>query len=152
MAKNILDTTTSLVENPKRMIALAILIIVIIVLYFILKGRIKEWVHTLQNKVDVNKALNEEIRTTGETPSYADSAYRTYSQRLYNAMKGMGTDLDSVNAVFNDMRNTADVLKLISAFGTRDGETLGEWMSGEAFLSIKKINQILVSKGINYQF
>ncbi len=150
---NALDTTTKLVENPKRMIALIILIVVIIIVYFVFRNKIKGLFSNLQNKVENNQALNEEIKATGESTTYTESAYKTYAQRLYNAMKGIGTDEATIYAVFNEMRNTADVLKLVAVYGIRDNETLSQWLHGDlSSREIKKLNQILTSKGINYQF
>ncbi|MCL2132291.1 MAG: hypothetical protein FWH36_07570 [Lentimicrobiaceae bacterium] len=67
-------------------------------------------------------------------------------------MKGLGTDTSAVYAVFNAMNNKADVLKLVSAFGIRDNEDLGQFMGGETLLSVSKINTTLATKGIDYQF
>ena len=153
MGSKILDKTEGLISNPKRMISLAIVIVVFVVLFFIFRGQIKNLIHKATNDIENNRALNEEIKNTGTNPSFTDTQFRTYATRLYNAMEGLGTDEATVFAVFNDMRNTADVLKLIHIFGMKDNEDLTQWLRGDLSSGdIKKLNSILSSKGIAYQF
>jgi hypothetical protein len=139
--------------TPKKAIAIAIIVILAIVVFFIFKKQIKNMIDGISVKAEANKALNEEIAATGKSPSFAESQYRSYATRLYNAMKGAGTNENTVYAVFNDMSNTADVLKLIAVYGSKDNETLPEWLNGDLSASeLRKVNAILSGKGINYQF
>ncbi|MDR3047608.1 MAG: hypothetical protein LBU51_08380 [Bacteroidales bacterium] len=152
MKANIIDKTEGLLNNPKRAIAIVIILIVVVVIYFVFRTKIKTWIEEIKNSMDANRALEEEVSATGEKMSFSESQYRNYAQRLYNAMNGIGSNNDAIYSVFNEMRNTADVLKLVSVFGTRDGQQLSEWLYSEWFLSITKINKILTDKGIAYQF
>ena len=153
MSSKMLNTTEGFLSNPKRIISLAILIAVFVILFFIFKGQIKNLIHNVANNVENNRALDEEIKNTGTSPSFSDTQFKTYATRLYNAMKGAGTDEATVFAVFNDMQNTADVLKLISIYGMKDNEDLTQWLRGDLSSGeIKKLNSILSGKGIAYQF
>lgn len=116
-----------------------------------------------------------DLKRKGVTPSYGLSQYESFSQKLAQAMDGCGTTEESIIQVFQSMKNKADVLSLISAFGVRyyspcaasqpisytrwviDNKTFGgslqTWFeydltSGE----ISKINKILEAKNIDYKF
>lgn len=85
--------------------------------------------------------------------SYSDSDYVNLANKLYVAMKGVGTDEDAIFSVFLLMNTESDVRKLVNAFGTKKKETLSEWLLGDLSTNdINKINSILAEKGINYNF
>ena len=85
--------------------------------------------------------------------SYNDADYTNYANRLYEAMKGLGTDEDAIFSVFMMMNTDSDVRKLINAFGSRKGENLAQWLLGDLSTSdIDEINAILSKNGINYRF
>lgn len=140
--------------------------------------------NSIKRKKDIRKALiisrdakNElsELKRKGVFPSYSPSQYQSFSLKLVESMNGCGTNEDSIYSVFSAMKNKADVLSLIDAFGVRfytpcaasqpvayfkwylDDQSFGgvlpSWLeydltSGE----ISKINGILESKGIDYRF
>jgi predicted PurR-regulated permease PerM len=144
-----------LIDKPKGVYAIAVLVVIILVIYFVFKSQISTIFQEIKNSIYNKKSLDEAITQTGQSLSYTELQYQAYSNRLYLCMKGMGTDDEGIMSVFNDMRNTADVLKLVSVFGTRDNETLQEWLRGEDewFDSIvKRVNASLTAKGITYQF
>jgi len=143
---------SSLGSSPKdKIINIALIIIIIVAVIMIYNfwfaPTFKAWWQKLRNKGE----LNTEIASGGKL-SYDDNKFRNLAGALYTAMKGAGTDTTAVYNVFKQMNTKADVLKLIDAFGIRDGETLAEWMRAEWFLSISSINSILNSKGIDYTF
>lgn len=111
----------------------------------------------------------------GMRPSFADSQFDVYANTLVQAMDSCGTDEQKVYNVFNALKNQADVLKLIIAFGvkyyspcavtspfswTRSmfdskayGGDLATWLNYDMTAGeVKKVNSILQSKGINYAF
>jgi len=59
------------------------------------------------------------LQTKGVRPSYSPSQYEAFSIKLAEAMNDCGTNEESVNSVFQAMKNKADVLSLINAFGVR---------------------------------
>jgi hypothetical protein len=101
-----------------------------------------------------------------KTPlSYRLSVYDTYAQDLYGAMYRAMTEEDTIYRIMGYMKNDADVLQLIKAFGVRKAgagqfflgnATLNEWFSDELdSTEIGIINKILASKknpSITYRF
>jgi hypothetical protein len=101
-----------------------------------------------------------------KTPlSYPLSVYETYAQDLYGAMYRFGTDEDTIFRIMGYMKNDADVLQLIKAYGVRPAGgsqlfigngTLNEWFSDELDTTdIGIINKTLASKNnpsIKYRF
>lgn len=115
------------------------------------------------------------LQSKGIRPSYSATQYESFALKLAEAMNGCGTTESSLTQVFSAMKNKADVLALISAFGVRFyqpcaatqpisyaryifddklfGGNLQTWLeydlsSGE----IKKINKLLSEKSIDFQF
>lgn len=96
----------------------------------------------------------QQWQNVGQNPSFQNTQYQIFADTLYTAMKGFGTDENSVKGVFQQLNNNADVLKLIQVFGIRDGYGLAGWIADD-FSSTDKdkyINQVLRSKNITYQF
>jgi hypothetical protein len=101
-----------------------------------------------------------------KTPlSYRLSVYDTYAQDLYGAMYRFGTDEDTIFRIMGYMKNDADVLQLIKAFGVRKAGagqmfagngTLNEFFSDELdSTDIGIINKTLAAKknpSIKYRF
>jgi hypothetical protein len=146
----ILDKTEGLISNPKRMIALFLIIAVILVVFFVSYSKIQEMILSLRNKSDQQNIINQEIQQTGSSPSFTDSQYRDFANKLEADMSGINVSHDATYAIFNQMQNKVDILKLNAAFGVRDNETLSEWLHSELWLSVSKINKMLAAKGIDY--
>jgi hypothetical protein len=101
-----------------------------------------------------------------KTPlSYRLSVYDTYAQDLYGAMYRAFTEEDTIYRIMGYMKNDADVLQLIKAFGVRPAgagqfwlgnATLNEWFSDELdSRELGIVNKILASKknpSITYRF
>lgn len=130
-----------------------------------------------QANTQANQAAEElkKLATKGIHPSYYDSQYEGLSQALVQAMTGCGTDKDMVFNVFRQMKNDADILRLVNAFGVRFyqpcawtspisysiwlvndqayGGGIATWLDYDLSAGdIRKINTILSDAGINYQF
>jgi len=151
---NIIDKTEGVISNPKRALAFGIVCLVIVILFFVFKNQITNLIQKIKLKNNANQELNEEIAGGGNL-SYTQSQFVSFANKLYDSMKGLGTDRDTIRYVFNCMQTKADVLKLVQVFGVRDGETLSQWLKGDSWWFkniIKEINQILSKKGIDYQF
>jgi len=154
--QNLLDKTEGLMNNPKRLIALLIIIIVLAIAIYFSWSKLKGLFRNVQTKIEKESEINKEI-SNGNPPSYTDNEYRDFANRIYTAIKGAGTDTKTIKNIFEKMNNITDVLKLVQAFGVRDGENLHEWLDGEVHWwkpgDIKKdINKILTAKGIFYNF
>jgi hypothetical protein len=97
-------------------------------------------------------------------PTYNNSQFFAFANRLEQAMFDIGTDEDAIFSVFNSLNNNADFLALKSAFGVRnytggfvpgflsDDLTLDGWLAQELDSSeIAELNKILSNKGITYR-
>ena len=125
----------------------------------LLKKKTSELTDT--NLVGNRKDLAD-VQRQGVKPSYSDSEFQAFAAQLHSAMDRIGTDTDAIYRVFGKMKNKADVLKLIEAYGKRPlwvsflntpdmnlFDSLSNELSGD---ELDKINKILKDKGINYQF
>lgn len=124
---------------------------------------------------DLAKAELERLASQGVRPSYYDSQYELWANQLQEAMAGCGTDEAMILSVMDNMRNDADVLKLINIFDVRyyrpcagtqpisyamyllDSESfgggLGEWFGYDLSSGdVSDINAILAGNGVKYRF
>ena len=118
--------------------------------------------------------LNQ-LQQQGVNPTYPDSQFQVFADKLVQAMTGCGTDENQIYQVFGALRNEADIRKLIILFGVRYyqpcaatspvsyaiwqfndkayGGDLSTWLSYDLSSGeIGYINSILKGRGINYQF
>lgn len=70
---------------------------------------------------DVVKGQNDltALEANGVYPTYVQSDYASYADTLQQAIEGCEFDSANVLSVFGDMKNTADVVSLVQAYGTR---------------------------------
>ena len=116
--------------------------LVIAIVVFVLARAIKK-AQAMNKAVTAGLGSKTELQLLASNqikPSYAKYTYDSWADKLYKAMKGIGTDNDMVFAVFNSLKNDADYIKLDQAFGMRDTYTMKEWVHGD--LSTTKINTI----------
>ena len=124
------------------LIAVAVAVIIVVAIVRAIRNAKGNRYFTENNK-SINKAQL----------SYNQSDYINFANRLEAAMKGPGTDEDSIFSVFMMMKNESDVRQLINTFGSRKGENLSEWLLGDLSTDdINAINGILARNGINYSF
>ena len=153
MAKNNFKTIDKLIEDPRRVIAIVVIIVVVALLLYFFWGKIKGLFNSLTGKVQANAELSEHQAQTGEQLTLSSAEYSRLAEKLYKAVKGLGTDENSVYTVFNALGNKADLLKLIAVFGTKDDMTLAEWLYDDLNArELAKVNTILANKGIDYTF
>lgn len=153
MAKNNFKTIDKFIEDPRRVIALVIIIVVLVVLLAVFWNKIKQLINGLTGKVQANAELNQYQAESGESLTLSNADYNRLADKLYKAVKGVGTDETAIYAVFNALTNKADLLKLIAVFGTKDDMTLVQWLYDDLnSREIGKVNSILANKGIDYSF
>lgn len=115
------------------------------------------------------------LAAQGIIPSYPSSQYESWSQSIAQAVGGCITDTGTIDAIFAQMKNTADVLQLVSTFAIRNVQPCGfstpisyvEYMfNSQAFggslpyllnwgmsqSDLKALNAQLSAAGLNYQF
>ncbi len=132
-------------------IAWAVVALCVVLLVYMLKRGVGDKVVDAVKNRQLAVSLDNEVTVTNV--SRTEVQLKADADKLHKAMSGAGTDEDAIYAVFQNQQTRSDVLSLISAFGLRDGETLGEWLSSDLSASeLRKVNQILEDKGINYQF
>lgn len=115
----------------------------------------------LQESKDSVDALNQ-LSKKGVTVSVSDAQFESWSNILATAFSGCGTDTQSVYNVFGQLKNDADLYKLIAVYGVRSYDaclwgtkswSLSAAISDELDASEKaKLNGILYDLGINYKF
>jgi len=89
----------------------------------------------------------------GQQKSYSQSQYNTMANQLYYALKGAGTDEETVYSVMGKMQNDLDIIALDNAFGMRDASSLQAWLRGDLSSSeMQQVNMILSNKGITKSF
>lgn len=107
----------------------------------------------------------KKLAQKGVKPSFPDSQYQAWSNKIVSAANDCGTDENSIYSVFQSLKNDADLQKLISVFGIRkykgcfsayfsfEERSLAGLLSYEMSSSeLKKVNKILEDKKINFRF
>lgn len=135
---------------------IGITVVAVIVLAMVVWGVLK--LTGVTSKIDkelakrkLNETLDAEIESgrVTITPSLAND----YADKLYAAMKGLGTDEDAVYEVFSHLQSRSDVLYLIRTFSVRNGRTLVEWITSELNSTERtRLNVILSGNNVNYSF
>lgn len=135
----------------KRLIIVVIFIVILYLIFHFAKKEITD-LFAKDKAKELDKQLDNEIQT--EHLTYPESDYTLMASTLYTAMDGAGTDESAIGRIFNKMQNRSDVLKLIQAFGVKDGEDLSQWLQGDldAADMATYVNDILSKKQINYSF
>ncbi len=84
--------------------------------------------------------------------SLSDMQARDLADKLYAAMKGIGTDEDAIYEVFEQMNTRSDVYAVIKTFSVKEGRTLIEWLTSELNSSEREnVNKILQTNNVNYK-
>ncbi len=115
-----------------------------------------------KNELD---AVNKEVGMQKMSPTLTPSQVNIIANDLFAAMNGYGSSVDAVNANIAKLKNNADVLSVISAYGIRELSsgagnpspnfkgTLPASLSDELSKGeIAAINKVLAKKGITYRF
>lgn len=140
-------------------VKIAVVIIVILVLNYLYKKLIKQTPPPapVPAKKDLDKLADKNIK-----PTYSETQFSAWSEKLAQALNYFNTDETAVYSIFKKLNNEADLVKLIQVFGVRSIET-APFIGEDATLpqaiqqemdadEIEKVNKILQSKGINYNF
>ena len=109
------------------------------------------------------EVLNELEKELKKKPAtYADSQYRTFANTIETAGFDIGTDEDAIYSTFRKLKSNTDYLKLLTAWG-KPNRKVYEWGVGRNMTlpqyirwemddsEVKKVNDILSSKGITYR-
>lgn len=119
-----------------------------------------------QTTEEISKSTTEDIKklsTLGVKPTYYNSQYVLFADKLYNAMITSNpfdpTDEEAIYGVMRLMKNDVDINLLVKSFGTRRMEFSLKGGGLAAFLQddldakeLAKVNKILSDNNINYRF
>lgn len=134
-----------------------------VVAWLILKGG-KPSGQALADKASVEL---QELAKQGIYPTFSNTQAEAYAGELRSAFNDCGTDEDSVMSVMNAIQNQADIVQLVSVYGTRGYKgcfdsgnyfsdvnyNLAEAMTSELSSSyIAAINSGFAAKGISFKF
>ena len=109
---------------------------------------------------EVQNELAEESKK--KPASYPDSQYRTFANTIETAGFDVGTDEAAIYSTFRKLKNNTDYLKLLTAWG-KPNRKIYDWGMGYNYTlpqyiryemndsEVKKVNDILSSKGIKYR-
>lgn len=138
---------------------------VVVALGLTVRNYIKKKNDSKDSSDAVNEAQNEikNLAAKGINPTYQPSQYKIWANAAEECFQGYGTCTG--DTIFMNMKNDADVLALIKAFGVRtissgrfnpEPDTVGDLskiIRSELSISdINAINKILALKGITYKF
>jgi hypothetical protein len=116
-------------------------------------GLIKETKQNVQTGTELTS-----LQTQNVNPTYTNTQYGIFADGLYSAMVDSwywyGTDEDGIKSIMEKMLNDADVLKLNTTFGVRDGYSLAQWFRSEMTASYidEYVNAPLRRNGVTFQF
>jgi len=128
-----------------------------IALYITYRGfkNITSFVRSKVGQVQAGSELNV-LENKNVLPNYTNTQYGIFADALQTAMGSWydGTDEDAIKVVMEKMKNDADVLKLNTAFGNREGYTLSGWFRYEMSSEYvdEYVNAPLRRNGVTFQF
>jgi len=144
----------------KGVISIGVLAGVGYLIYRITKKLGEEPLRDATEDKQIKDELETEIKKTPLT--YGTSQYATFANNIQEAGYDVGTDEDAIYAVFRKIKNNADYLALLKAWG-KPTRTVYEWGIGRKktltqFIhsemdssEIKKINTILMNNKVKYR-
>lgn len=135
--------------SPKQQI---ITVIVAIVLLWLAIKTVRSYASRIGQ---YSEQLGEQaaLVAQGHQKTYSQIQYNTMANQLYYAMKGFGTDEETIFSIMGKMQNDLDVIELDKAFGMRDTYSLQAWLRRDlSSADMQKVNMILSNKGISKSF
>ena len=125
-------------------------VVVIVIIYYFWSGSAER--KDTKSSNDLVDRVNKEIDTKQLT--LTDQQALSMANALESAMiTWWGTDEVAIYDVFAQCSTRSDVLKIVGAFGVRNGEDLTQWLHGDlSDDELKILNNLLTNKGINYRF
>jgi len=141
-------------------VKIAVLLIAVLLIYRLIK-KLTTPTPPPPSPAPAGEELNE-LEKKGIIPSYPNSQYSAWAEKLQYALNYANTDENAVYSVFEKLKNQAHLNKLVSIFGTRpieyfpfmfQDETLSEAITSQMDSDeVQKVNGILAKKGINFNF
>lgn len=140
--------------NKDLLLKYGMIAIVVLIIFFVVWnrfGKSKQETEDANKERDIYKEVNNAIATSNVTLSQVQ--LNTLADKIYKAVKGIGTDEKSIYDAMRTLNTKDDVLALIKTFGVRDSMTLREWLYDDLNnREIQRVNEILLGKGISFAF
>ncbi len=123
----------------------------------------KEKKESEKEKKEREDEIEKEVEKTGQKLSYYASQYKDFADKIFEAVRFSAADDDNAAAVkaLIQMKNNADVMQLITEFGTRTTKIFGidhrtltllPMMQAELYSKeITAVNNNWAQKGISYR-
>ena len=139
--------------EPKQVLKWAIIIFIIIIALRFGAPLIKSTWNQFKKSSETRSIEELENNINNNKLSYQLAEYSLMANSLFTAMDGMGTNEQVIYNVFNRLKNIDDLYQLITSFGVKSDQTLQQWLIADLSSSeLEKVNQLLSSKNINFQF
>ncbi|MDR2962732.1 MAG: hypothetical protein LBU90_03705 [Bacteroidales bacterium] len=98
----------------QKIILVTIVVIVAYVGYTFLKPKIQEWFLSKNRESERKSEINK------NDLSYSDVEYRDMAATIFNAMDGIGTNVEAIYNVARKMKTKSDWLRLVDVFGIKE--------------------------------
>lgn len=134
-----------------RWILIALAVLVVLVIGYYVWNKLTK-VKSVADSNEVVDRVNKEIDLSQLTLTAQQS--NSMATALEEAMSTwFGTDEQTIYDTFAKCKTRSDVLAVIGAFGVRKDQDLSGWLHSDLDNSEMKIlNNLLLNKGIDYQF
>lgn len=112
----------------------AIMVVLGLIVLVWIKNKISSATDSLDFSTSEEEKASDKSQIQQGTPvvtkslSYPIAEYKNLANKIYNAMKGAGTDEDAIESVINMIKNQSDWNQVIKDFGIKDGNNLITWM------------------------
>jgi len=151
----------------KGVVAISVIAGVGVTMYFTVKSvkKLADKINQNKDEKDVKNDLKDLNNEPETKQKISDSQAKSFASGLFSAMDGNATDEDAIYSVFTKVKNEADVLAIIKAFGTKSlrleylwafesykGDLAGCLREELDDSEMSKLNSILTKKGIKFQF
>ena len=141
-----------------KIIRIALLIGGGVAVYFLVKKFSKSREQVI-GETSTGDIVSEILQDSQNSAQIAQSATITQltakaiAQKIQNAWGWINDDEDAVYKAFAQVNNLADLMLVVQMYGQYKGEDLAEALQSRlSTKELQKVNLILQSKGINYQF
>lgn len=126
----------------------AVVLIAVVAIVWVNWAKLKSWVQTKRIERDYDNQITKSDLTL------TNQQAKAIAGKMYNAMKGWGTDEENLFAAFRQIDTYSDLVLVMKYFSDQSGgDNLADWVSDDCnSKEIATINRILANKNINFVF
>ena len=142
--------------------AFAVAVGIGVAVYFSIKKRIS-LAGSFAEKRQIDNAI-EDLAKKNIKPTWSKSTYLLAANQIFTALDGAATDENVIERIFERMKNDADILSLMEAYGIREvksglplvnnfkGTMAGAIADEFDEFEVKSLNKILTKNGVTILF